>query len=162
MSAGGPDEPLPLPVSAGCFVCGRDNRRGLRLRFSRHGELEVRAPCRLEHEYIGFTSRAHGGVVASVLDEAMGWATTLAAGCFTYTVLLNLRYRRPVPTGEPLEVRGRVIRHTRRLSFAEGELRDATGDVLASANGTFMPMPETESRRVAESLLYEPGDWHLP
>jgi uncharacterized protein (TIGR00369 family) len=149
-------------VSAGCFVCGRDNRRGLKLRFTRHGEHEVRAPCVLDHDYIGFTERAHGGVVAAVLDEALGWATVLAAGAFTYTVELALRYRLPVPTGEPLEVRGRVVRHTRRLTFAEGELLDAGGEVLASASGKFMAMPEDDSRRVAAYLLYDPGDWQPP
>jgi uncharacterized protein (TIGR00369 family) len=159
VSAGRPEGPQALPVSAGCFVCGRDNRRGLHLRFSRHGEHEVRAPCLLEHDYNGFTARAHGGVVASVLDEAMGWATVLAAGAFTYTVELALRYRLPVPTGEPLEVRGRVVRHTRRLTFAEGELLAAGGELLASASGKFLAMPEEESRRVASSLLYQPGDW---
>jgi uncharacterized protein (TIGR00369 family) len=162
VSADPGDEAQPLPVSAGCFVCGRDNRRGLRLRFARHGEHEVRAPCVLDRDYNGFSSRAHGGVVASVLDEAMGWAAVLAAGVFTYTVELNLRYRLPVPIGEALEVRGWVVRHNRRLTLAEGELRDAAGEVLASANGKFMAMPAAESRGVADILLYEPGDWRPP
>jgi acyl-coenzyme A thioesterase PaaI-like protein len=149
----------PLPVSAGCFVCGRDNLRGLRLRFARHGEHEVRAPCVLERDFNGFSTRAHGGVVASVLDEAMGWAAVLAAGAFTYTVELNLRYRLPVPIGEPLEVRGRVARNNRRLILAEGELCSATGAVLATASGKFIAMPAAESRTVADALLYQPGDW---
>lgn len=149
----------PLPVSSGCFVCGRDNERGLRLRFERHGSLEVRATCVLGNDYIGFATRAHGGVVASLLDEAMGWASVLAAGAFTYTAELEIRYRQPAPVGVPLEVRGRVVRHTRRLTFAEGELLDAAGVVLASANGKFVGMPDAESRAVADSLLYLPGDW---
>ena len=61
--------------------------------------------------------------------------------------------------GVPLEVRGRVVRHTRRLTFAEGELLDAAGVVLASATGKFVGMPDAESRAVADSLLYLPGDW---
>jgi acyl-coenzyme A thioesterase PaaI-like protein len=112
-----PEAPQPLPVSSGCFVCGRDNPRGLALRFERHGALGVRATCVLDRDYIGFSSRAHGGVVASLLDEAMGWASVLAAGGFTYTAELEIRYRQPAPVGEPLEVRGRVVRHTRRITF---------------------------------------------
>jgi uncharacterized protein (TIGR00369 family) len=162
VSAGDPTATQPLPVSGGCFVCGRDNLRGLKLRFARCGEHEVRAPCVLDADYNGFSARAHGGVVASLLDEAMGWAAVLAAGAFTYTVELNLRYRLPVPIGEPLEVRGRVARHTRRITFAEGELRDAQGEVLATASGKFLAMADAESQRVAASLLYEPGDWRPP
>jgi uncharacterized protein (TIGR00369 family) len=153
------EPPRRLPVSSGCFVCGRDNERGLKLRFERHGTLEVRATCVLGGDYIGFANRAHGGVVASLLDEAMGWASVLAAGGFTYTAELEIRYRQPAPVGVPLEVRGRVVRHTRRLTFAEGELRDAAGEVLASGTGKFAPMPDAESRAVADALLYEPEDW---
>jgi uncharacterized protein (TIGR00369 family) len=152
-----------LPASHQCFVCGRDNPRGLRLRFLLEGETVV-TRCRLRRDYNGFLDRAHGGVVAALLDETMGWATALAGRRFTYTVELNVRYHLPVPLEQELEVSGRVARQTRRLSFAEGELATFANDarvVLASATGKFMTVSERDSRRVADALIYDPGDLRL-
>jgi acyl-coenzyme A thioesterase PaaI-like protein len=158
-----PARPAGLPVSHQCFVCGRDNPFGLRLRFE-HRDGRVSTTCRLDGHYNGFTDRAHGGVVAALLDEAMGWATALANRRFTYTVELAVRYRSPVPLGAALWVEGWVDRHTRRLSFAEGRLSaDENGArvVLATATAKFMPLTSEESRHIARSLLYDPGDLRL-
>ncbi len=115
------------------------------------------ASLTLEHDYHGFSDRAHGGIVAAVLDEAMGWATSIAGRRFTYTVELAVRYLQPVPTGVELTVVGWVTRQNRRLLRAVGELRDDDGIVLASGEGRFVPVSEEESRRIDASLLYEPG-----
>ena len=117
----------------------------------------VAAEVSLDDDLNGFADRTHGGVVAALLDEAMGWATVLAAQRFTYTVELTVRYRHPVPTGKPLEVLGWVTRHTRRLSFAAAEIRDHEGAVLASAEGKFMLTSEQETREIDDALIYGEG-----
>ena len=152
----------PLPASKGCFVCGRHNQHGLRLSFLRYTDTDgrgerVSAGLTLQTDHQGFAERAHGGIVAALLDEAMGWATVLPGGRFTYTVELTVRYRLPVPTGEPLEVTGWVTRHTRRLSFAAAEIRDRDNQLLASGEGKFMLTSEEETREIDDALLYEPG-----
>ncbi|HVS14332.1 MAG TPA: PaaI family thioesterase [Thermoanaerobaculia bacterium] len=155
--------PLGLPVSHQCFVCGRDNPHGLRLRFALEGQ-RVSTRCRLHRDYNGFLDRAHGGVVAALLDETMGWATALIGRRFTYTVELAVRYRLPVPLEQGLEVAGWVVRHTPRLSFAAGELARGDGGervVLATATGKFMAVSEQDSRRIADALIYDPGDLRL-
>jgi uncharacterized protein (TIGR00369 family) len=153
---------LDLPTSHGCFVCGEDNRHGLRLRFRREGTL-VLADCTLCLHHAGFSDRAHGGVVAALLDEAMGWATILASGRFTYTVELQVRYQKPVPLGVPLRVEASIERHTRRLSFATARLVDSpAGTALAAASGKFMMTDAAESSDIAEQLIYRDGNWRLP
>lgn len=157
MSDGG--RPQPLPYSRGCFVCGRDNPHGLGLRFERRGEW-VETECLLAPHYNGFVERTHGGIIAALLDEAMGWATVLSGGRFTYTVELTLRYKRPVPVGEPVRVRARVVRENRRLASAEGEI--LSGDEqLVQASGKFMHTSAEETRRIADALIYESGSWRI-
>lgn len=154
------ESPQGLPVSEQCFVCGRHNARGLQLRF-RHQEGEVRTQCVLDRSFNGFTDRAHGGIAATLLDEAMGWATVLAGERFTYTAELNLRYLQPVPVGVELEITAKTVRTTRRLLFAEGRIALLDGATLVTATGKFVPTGEEETRQIADALHYHEGDWCL-
>lgn len=150
----------PLPYSKRCFVCGRDNPKGLGLRFERQGDV-VSATCTLDGHYNGFLGRTHGGIAAALLDEAMGWATVLASHRFTYTVELSVRYKQPVPLEQPLTVRGWLERHTRRLSFAAAELLDGAGQRLVTGEGKFMMVSEQETRNIADALIYDPNAWRV-
>lgn len=154
-------EPIPLPSSHGCFVCGVRNSHGLQLRFSFDGEW-VFVSLSLPAHMRGFLDRAHGGIVSSLLDEAMGWATVTHAGRFSYTGELTVRFHQPVPVESPLLLRGRVTRHTRRLDFTEAEILDRAGARLASATGRFVLLGEEESRAVADSLIYSADSWRPP
>lgn len=101
----------------------------------------------------------HGGVVSALLDEVMGWATVREGGRFSYTGELRVRFRSPVPAGEEIVVRGRVVRHTRRLDFTEAEVRDGDDRLLASADGKFVLLDADASRAVAATLIYTPDAW---
>ncbi len=79
----------------------------------------------------------HGGVVATMLDEAMSWAV-IDRGLLAVTAKMEVHFRQPVPVGEPLTVVGRVERDRRRAVEASGEIRNRAGEVLASASGLFM------------------------
>jgi acyl-coenzyme A thioesterase PaaI-like protein len=150
-----------LPASHGCFVCGLDNPLGFRLRFAAEGSAVTTAVA-LPRHYNGFPAVAHGGILATLLDEAMGWAAVLAQNRFAYTAELTLRYEAPVPVEETLLIRAQVDRHNRRLAYARAELTAVNGVRLASATGTFAYVDETSSRTIAAGLLYDPGDWRLP
>ena len=123
-----------------CYACGVENDHGLKMVFRRIGDRAVceYTPCEYQQGYPG---RMHGGLVATLLDEAMGWAVYGAAQ-WGATARLNLRFRRAVPLDAPLRVEAWVVRHRGRLIELRGELRDRTGDVLAEADGTFMKLDE--------------------
>lgn len=86
---------------------------------------------------------AHGGVAASLLDTALGAAvvSTLTPEEWTGTLELSVQFREPilpgVVTGE-----GRLARRGRSVAFAEGEIRDASGRILASAHGVWTIWPK--------------------
>jgi uncharacterized protein (TIGR00369 family) len=85
----------------------------------------------------------HGGYVCTLLDSALGCAvhTTLPAGVAYTSIEIKVNYLRPVSaaSGE-LRVEGRVTKPGRRVAFAEGEVRDAGGRVLATAQSSLLVM----------------------
>ncbi len=126
---------LPLRDNRRCFVCGEANPIGLRLSFRREGGLAV-AELVLADVYQGFFGMAHGGVAGALLDEAM-WYALESAGFLGLTAEMNVRYLRPVPVGERLELEGRAGEIRGRLAEAGAELRTVAG-VVARASGKFM------------------------
>ncbi len=126
------------PVDDGnCFVCGPRNERGLHLRFDRDGENGVRARTQLRAEFQGWQGIAHGGIVLSLLDEAMAHAAG-AAGYRGMTASISARFRGPVPLEEPLDVYGRVKWMRRNVMEIEASVRNASGTVLLEGEGRFV------------------------
>ena len=65
----------------------------------------------------------HGGMVATMFDNGLGvLAGCFAEGAFTPTVTLNVEYLHPVPLGERLYLRGRIMKKGRSLIHMRGEL----------------------------------------
>ncbi len=88
----------------------------------------------------------HGGLVCTLLDSALGCAvqSTLPAGVGYTSIEISVRYLRPVHAGiGEIIATGRVIKPGRRVSFAEGEVRDAAGKLVATAASSFLVFPLT-------------------
>ena len=91
---------------------------------------------------------AHGGVVSALLDTSLGAAvvSTLSPQEWCGTLELSVQFRDPARHG-PLRGTGRVVRRGRRVAFAEGEVRDAHGRVVAAAHGVWTVWPGHPDRR---------------
>jgi uncharacterized protein (TIGR00369 family) len=79
----------------------------------------------------------HGGIIATLLDEAMSKAVR-AQGSTSMTRKLEIDYLRPVPSGSPIRIEGRVVRHEPRKHWAEARILNEGGIVLAEAKGFFI------------------------
>src|SRR5215204_2026961 len=90
----------------GCFGCGDDNPIGLHLRFAADGD-SVKASFMPGAEHQGFGGIVHGGIISTVLDEAMAWATA-HAGFWAMTGDIRVWFRRPLTIGESAVVMARV------------------------------------------------------
>lgn len=130
---------MSVPIDDGkCFACGPDNPIGLRLHFD--GESEgVIARVTLGPNFQGWKNIAHGGIAMALLDEAMAHAAG-HAGHRGVTGSMNVRFRKPVPLGEPLEVRGRVAWQRRNVLGLEAAVTDASGTTLVQGDGNFVSM----------------------
>ena len=85
---------------------------------------------------------AHGGVVASLLDTALGAAvvSSITKEEWTGTLELSVQFREPVRPGV-VTAEGRMVRRGKTAAFAEGEIRDAAGKILAVAHGVWTIWP---------------------
>ena len=121
-----------------CFACGKDNPQGMHLKFSLD-ETSRRfvSRLRLPRRFQGPPGHAHGGIIATVLDEAMGKVNRLRS-LVALTSQMRVEYLRPVPLGKPLIVESREIRKRGRRLIHAAELRNAKGQVLARSRGTFV------------------------
>src|SRR6202030_2685022 len=121
-----------------CFGCGKNNPDGMRLKFA-YDEERDRFVCRfrLSKRYTGPPGHAHGGVIATILDEAMGKVNKFRH-VIALTSEMNIQYLRPVPLGKPLYAEGREQRVRGRVHINVGEIRNEHGDVLARSRGKFI------------------------
>jgi len=126
------------PIDDGrCFACGPYNADGLHMRFEPAGEGAVRAQITLPPRFQGWRGTAHGGVVMMMLDEAMAYACG-AIGERGMTAAIQLRFRAPVPLGEPLVIGGTVKWKRRNVIALEATVALGDGTVLASGEGSFV------------------------
>jgi acyl-coenzyme A thioesterase PaaI-like protein len=75
-------------------------------------------------EHVGWPGIVHGGLVFTLLDEAVAWALTVE-GLRGVTARAEARFRQPVNVGVRLIVSGRIVEQSRRLIKARSELRRA-------------------------------------
>ena len=120
-----------------CFVCGQSNSGGLRIRFQVAGSGLAKARWKPGKSLEGFPGIVHGGIVATLLDEAMSKAVS-ALGVTALTAELRVRFRRPVPSGQELAVEGWVLDRRRRRIIVEAAVTGGDGGECAHGWGTFL------------------------
>lgn len=138
----------PKPDNS-CFVCGGANSRGMHLTFEQDDEAKrIRGRFRLPNEFQGGAGFVHGGIIATLLDEAMAKINRFASD-HAVTAKLNVEYLRPVPVEADLIVEGWELERNGRDRFRQGEIRNASGAVLARGRGHFV---EIGRERFQESI----------
>lgn len=121
-----------------CFGCGGANDSGMKLTFELDQDTR-RATGKfvLGSRYGGGAGFAHGGVIAILLDEAMGKISKLSEER-AVTAELNIEYRKPVPVDAEIIVSGWQASEKGRNRFRVGEIHDAQGNLLARGHGRFV------------------------
>lgn len=120
---------------ADCVVSGRQNALGIGLRARVDGD-EVVGEVTLGRAHEGAPGRAHGGIVAALFDDALGYLLTVH-GIVAYTGELTVRYLAGTPIGVPLTFRSRIVdRDGRRTTIAGRAV--AAAEVVATASGVFV------------------------
>ncbi len=121
-----------------CFGCGLDNPEGLRLKFQLDAEgKRFIARFRLSRRFTGPPAHAHGGVIAAILDEAMGKVNKLRA-VVAMTREMRIEYLKPVPLHRPLRAEAWEVRVHGRQHVNSAEIRNERGEVLARSTATFV------------------------
>lgn len=120
-----------------CFGCGQANPVGLHLRFSQTADHTVFCDVQIAHDYEGPPGYLHGGIIATLLDEAMSKANR-ARGVTAMTRQMQVEYLHPVPSNAAIRIEGKVTRSEGRKHWTEAHIQNAAGKVLARATGLFI------------------------
>lgn len=115
-----------------CFACGEANPVGLHLHFHIENERFITKKI-VPREYQSYTGVVHGGIVTTMLDEAMG-GYLYEQGEKAVTARIEVRYRQPTPVDEELTITGWV--ESRRRNFVEMKATIALPDGTITAEGT--------------------------
>lgn len=130
-------EPLAHGALNRCFGCGQMNKAGLRLRFFVDEGQRIVCSLRLARRFEGPPGCAHGGIIATLLDEAMS-KSNRQFGIVAMTRQMEVEYLKPVPLGTKLLLTGRHADASGRKHFCEAELANESGVVLALAKAVFI------------------------
>ena len=139
-------QPLAHGALNHCFGCGQANRSGLRLKFFVDEEQTIVCRLKLARRFEGPPGHAHGGVIATLLDEAMSKANR-QFGVLAMTRQMEVDYLKPVPLGTPLLLTGRRVSTAGRIQNCEAQLANEDGVVLARAKGLFIAVDPALLRR---------------
>ena len=125
-----------------CFGCGPANPEGLHLEFTFDAEAQTAtALVNLTRVHEGPPGHIHGGIIATLMDEAMS-KLNRPLGVTAMTRHMEVDYLRPSPLGRELVLTGRHLRRDGRKLFHEAELVVRGGAVLARAKGVFVVLDE--------------------
>lgn len=135
---------LTLLDDNSCFACGSENPAGLKLKFRLDPEkgTAVTETVIADH-FNGWKGAVHGGIITTLLDETMVYACT-SSGWFTVTGTIEVKFHKPVPTGELLVISGR-IEENRGRSIRTSATLDFQGNVHASAKAILIPVKHEQN-----------------
>ena len=135
-----------------CYGCGPDNPHGLHADFSFH---EATGEVRFEYNPQGFEIGApgfvHGGVLASVMDEAQG-VLCFHVGHVVMTDQLRMKYHRATSLDSPFQVRCWITAVRRRRMYTRGTIMATDGSLLVSSSAVWYLLPERLTRRLFYSV----------
>lgn len=122
-----------------CFACGRNNEKGLHLKFTGNPDRSITALFTAARTHQGYQGVLHGGIISTLLDEVMAQAL-IAQGILAVTAKIEVRFRKPAPLGVALAATGRLCEKKGRLCTATAELTGEDGTIYATANSVFSLM----------------------
>lgn len=121
-----------------CFACGPDNPDGMHLQFTLDEERRIFfCHFNLPKRYTGPPGHCHGGIIATILDDAMGKANKLR-NVVAVTKEMTVEYLKPVPLERPLRVEGKEVSVHGRQHINMAEIMNEEGEVLARGRGVFI------------------------
>jgi uncharacterized protein (TIGR00369 family) len=129
-------------VEINCFGCAPANPAGLKIMFDCDSH-KCRASFALGTNYESYPGVVHGGIVATILDEAMSQAVYQYGSDSAFTVGLRIRYARPMATEVPHVAFAEGTSADDAVLRAAGRIVRETGELVAAATGSFYPVSES-------------------
>ena len=145
---------ISIGISDLCFGCGENNPCGLKLKFEWDGK-QVRAEFTPNKFHQGWAGIIHGGVITTVLDEAMGYVAYYE-GIKCVTSSMQTRFKRPLSIDEPIIVTASLTRNARRYVETEAKITLMDGTLVAEC--TAMQYVGSKVNEMDKSKTISKGD----
>lgn len=125
---------ISIGISDLCFGCGKDNPCGLKLKLKWDGKT-IRGEFTPNKFHQGWEGIIHGGIITTILDEAMGYAT-FYEGIRCVTATMQTRFKRPLLIGKPTVVTASLTKNARRFVETEAKMTLTDGTIIAECTAT--------------------------
>lgn len=121
-----------------CFGCGGANGEGMKLSFDQHHATKrIIGKFTMGPRYQGGGGMLHGGIIAVLLDEAMGKVCRFR-NVRAVTAEMNIDFVKPIRIDQEITVEAFETAQRGRNLFLWGEIRDAGGQLLARGRARFV------------------------
>jgi uncharacterized protein (TIGR00369 family) len=129
---------LPAGESHNCFGCSPKNEAGLHMEFYLNEKLDtVVSWLWVPGHLCGWGNIVHGGIISTMLDEAMGWAALVLLRKLVLSKSISVEFFKPVFTGKEIRAEGSVLEVANdREAVMQGCIYDGD-DLCARSNSTY-------------------------
>lgn len=142
-------------TTRGCFVCGEENPKGLKMNFYETENNEVVGLFNASQDYGGYYTVLHGGISAAILDETIGRAIVITdPKALGMTLELSVKYLKPAPCTGVVKAVGRITKKNSRFFEGEGEILLPDGTPCVTAKGTYIIISEEKAASLAETSQF--------
>ncbi len=119
-----------------CFVCGENNPSGLHLKFSIHdGKVVTEFIPRKIHQ--GYKDIIHGGLISTVLDEAMVKAA-LMQGLPAVTAEFTVRFKNRLMAGEKVIVEAEIVKMNKKIIETSAIIKKSDNTIIAEGHAKLL------------------------
>ncbi len=148
-----PYAPVATKEQYNCFGCSPHNEIGLCLDFFENGD-EILAVWKPEKKYEGWAGVLHGGIQATLIDEAAAWFVFVKLKTSGVTSGLNIEYIKPAYiSNKNFTVTARLVSFEKNNAAIECTLADGDGGICARGTATYFCYPE----KIAKARYNYPG-----
>ena len=145
---------IPIQYDAPlCYVCGQSNPMGLKLRFTRESDIEIKTSLTIPDYWTGWGTMMHGGFHSILHDEIMAHIPFSLFNVRSFvTKSIEVQYRRPVYVNQKVTVHGYLEKREENLFYCRGEIRNTKGKVLSRSTSILMEINSDHMDTLAKTL----------
>jgi len=119
-----------------CFGCSAKNSSGLQMKFYTNKEIDlVVSWYSVPDQFCGWSNMVHGGIVSTLLDEAMGWGALVIMQKLILSKTLEVDFISPILTNMEIRVEGSVLKvNSEREAVMQGRIYNKKNEICAKSS----------------------------
>jgi len=127
---------LPSMKNQNCFGCSLKNNSGLQMKFyTTNSRDSVVSWLTVPDHLCGWSNLVHGGVISTMLDEAMGWAGLIILKKMVISKSITVDFIKPVLIDKEISVKGMVKKiNSEREAILQGYIYNDENEICAQSS----------------------------